>query len=231
MNPPIVDTIDPVIVLGGGVSDAQDLKTALTLAPTCVAADSGAHLALSLNVELAAVIGDMDSISDQARAQIPAERFHHIAEQDSTDFDKVLRHVRAPLIVALGFSGGQMDHSLAALNTLVRYSHRQIVLLAEKDVIFLCPKLWSMDLPADTRLSLFPMGPVTGRSEGLRWPIDGIDFAPGGRSGTSNRVSGKVRLEMAAPRMLCILPRAFLVQVIQCLLRLPDPARWPAPAE
>jgi thiamine pyrophosphokinase len=62
------------------------------------------------------------------------------------------------------------------------------------------------------------MGPVRGTSRGLAWPIDGIDFLPGGRLGTSNRVEGGVvELTMEAPLMLVILPRAALGAAISAL--------------
>ena len=65
-------------------------------------------------------------------------------------------------------------------------------------------------VPGD-RLSLFPLTQVRGRSLGLHWPIDGLDMAPDGRIGTSNRVSeARVRLEFDQPGMLVILPRARL---------------------
>lgn len=201
---------------------------AMSLAPTCVAADSGAQVALDMGVDLAAVIGDMDSISEGARAQIPQARFHQIAEQDSTDFDKALRHVSAPVVIAVGFTGGQIDHALAALHTIVSRHNRSIVLLGKQDVVFLCPKEILLPMAAGTRISLFPMGPVTGTSTGLHWPIDGIDFAPGLRSGTSNRATGDVHLEFDAPQMLCILPRRFIAPVVSLLCALPDHVRWPA---
>ncbi|ABG31525.1 thiamine diphosphokinase [Roseobacter denitrificans] len=222
-----VETTKPLTLIGGGEATADDLASALALAPTCVAADSGAHLALEAGVDLAAVIGDMDSISASARARIAPQRFHHIAEQDSTDFDKALRHIKAPLIIAVGFSGGRVDHGLAALNTLVCRADRHVVLLGAQDIIFLCPPAFQVPTPEGTRVSLFPMGAVQGRSEGLFWPIDGIDFAPGARTGTSNRATGPVSLEMDAPVMLCIMPRAFLQPVVQALSAT---RRWPAPA-
>ena len=52
-----------------------------------------------------AVIGDFDSLSDLGRAAIPATRQHVIPEQDTTDFDKALRSIRAPFVLGLGFSG------------------------------------------------------------------------------------------------------------------------------
>ena len=64
-----------------------------------------------------------------------------------------------------------------------------------------------LTLPVGSRFSLYPLGPVTGRSRGLRWPIDGLLLEPWGMIGTSNEVSGPVRLEVDQPRLLVILPR------------------------
>ena len=229
MNFPLLETGLPLTVIGGGDIDSDALQCALSLAPICVAADGGADTALSANVELAAVIGDMDSISEAARAQIPHNRQHLIAEQDSTDFDKVLRSVAAPLVVAVGFTGGRIDHELSALHTLVAKADRLVVLLAREDIIFLCPSVLSLPLPEGTRVSLFPMRAARGRSRGLHWPIDGIEFAAGLRSGTSNRATGHLHLEFDEPGMLCILPKRFIRPVVSALLDLPTHARWPAP--
>lgn len=229
MTEAIVTSTRPVTLVGGGEADARDLETALALAPICVAADSGAHLVLETGVALEAVIGDMDSISDAARARVPPERIHAIAEQDSTDFDKALRNIAAPLVVAIGFTGGQIDHGLAALHTLVRRPDRPVVLLGGADVVFLCPPALRLPVPDGARVSLFPMGEVRGRSRGLFWPIEGIGFAPGRRAGTSNRATGDIEIEMDAPAMLCILPRDFIRPVVSALLSVPETARWPAP--
>ncbi|HLQ20104.1 MAG TPA: thiamine pyrophosphokinase, partial [Tabrizicola sp.] len=55
-------------------------------APLVVAADSGADRLLRFGQLPEAVIGDMDSISDRARMQIPPERQYLVAEQVTTDF-------------------------------------------------------------------------------------------------------------------------------------------------
>lgn len=226
----LVQRSDPVTLLGGGDATQEDLALALTLAPTCVAADSGAHLAVSAGIDLAAVIGDMDSISQAARTAIPPARLHHIAEQDSTDFDKALRNISAPVIVAVGFAGGRIDHELAALHTLLVRCDQSVVLLCKEDIVFLCPPVFALPMPAGTRVSLFPLVPVRGQSQGLAWPIDGIDFAPGRQSGTSNRATGDLRLGMDSAGMLCILPRDFIQRVVSVLSDVPGHGHWPARA-
>ena len=106
-----------------------------------------------------------------------------------------------------------------------------VVVLTEKDVVFHCPKSIVLGLGVGTRVSLFPMKTVMGRSTGLQWPIDGLEFAPDGQIGTSNRASAaSVTLEMDGTGMLCVVPRAFIQQVVSALLALPERARWPVPA-
>lgn len=231
MNNKIIHEIKPVTLIGGGAVGAGDLETALALAPTCVAADSGADVALQAGVTLAAAIGDMDSISPESVAQIPTDKFHKIPEQMSTDFGKALRNISAPCIIAVGFSGARIDHQLGVLHTLVMYPDVACVVLGAEDIIFVCPPRFELPMAPGTRVSLFPMGTVTGRSEGLQWPIEGLEFAPSVMSGTSNCATGDLKLWMEATCMLCILPRRFLAAVTKRLAGLPSDARWPARAE
>ena len=223
MNPPIVDSPVGITLIGGGPVTAAQLTRARRFAPRIVAADSGADRALQLGVLPEAVIGDMDSIHASTRAQL-ADRTFAINEQDTTDFDKALRSIRAPFVLGLGFAGARVDHGLAVLNGLVRHPDRPCLILGPRDVTFLCPAELRLNLPPGTRFSLFPMGRVTGRSTGLRWPIDGLDFGPDAMIGTSNEVSGPVHLTMAAPRMLAILPVRYLPEALRGL-GLPSSAR------
>lgn len=218
MLPQALHSSAPITILGGGAISPDVLSRALALAPTLVAADGGADTALAAGHMPAAVIGDFDSISASARAAIPRDRQHPVPEQDSTDFEKCLRAVEAPLFLGLGFLGPRFDHALAALNTLARHPDRRCVLLGETDICFLCPPALALDLPAGSRLSLFPVGPVSGESDGLRWPIDGLAFAPGGRIGTSNEVTGPVRLRLDRPAMAMILPEGALETVVASLM-------------
>lgn len=206
----------PVTLIGGAPLDPDDLTQALALAPVVAAADGGADTALANGLVPQAVWGDFDSISEHARTQIPPESLHRVSEQDSTDFEKCLARIRAPLVIGLGFSGARQDHFLAALSTLARRIGPPVILLAGDDIITLAPPQIALDLAPDTRLSLFPMAAASGRATGLQWPIDGLDFAPDGRVGTSNRATGPVTLRIDGP-MLLILPRAQLPHLVAAL--------------
>lgn len=220
IEPIIVNSPDPVTLLGGGEATAVELAEALSLASCLVAADGGAALALSAGHMPQAVIGDMDSLPHTTRSAIPPERLHPIPEQDSTDFDKALRSISAPFVLGLGFLGLRVDHQLANFSVLVQRLHPPCLLLGAHDVIFAAPPDLDLtfDLAPFSRVSLFPMAPVTGWSDGLEWPISGIPFAPAGRIGTSNRaVQARVTLRFDAAGMLVILPRAALVSALAVL--------------
>lgn len=218
MKAHLVQSSVPVTLVAGGPVGRRDLALALRRAPCLVAADGGADRALAAGRVPDAVIGDLDSISAEARDRL-GDRLHHVAEQDSTDFDKALRNIDAPFILALGVAGARIDHGLAVMNALVRHDGPPCFLIGPEDVVFHATSVRLRMKPGD-RLSLFPMARVTGRSDGLRWPIDGLDFAPDGRVGTSNEVSDRdVGLDFDGPGMLVMLPRARLDAAISSSAR------------
>ena len=211
-----------VTLLGGAGTTASGLRAALERAPVLVCADGGADHALALGWMPDAVIGDFDSLGQAARARISPDRLLHVPDQDTTDFDKCLAHVAAPMVLALGFTGGRLDHTLASLATLARNPSRRVLLLGAEDVALLAPPALSVDLPPGMRLSLFPMAPVTGRSTGLEWPLAGLEFAPAGIIGTSNRVAARrVVLQFDAPGMMLLLPPDALDPVLESLRMAP----------
>jgi len=219
MNHPIVESSEGVTLVAGGPVTRRDLVFALARAPRLVAADGGADRALSKGYTPEAVIGDFDSLSDAARLAVGPAGLHHISEQESTDFDKALRNIAAPFVLALGVAGARIDHGLAVMNVLVQRAGRICVLIGPQDVVFHAPPALRLRLKVGERFSLFPFRPVTGRSTGLRWPIAGIDFAPGGMTGTSNEVSKpEVELYFDGPGMLVLMPRARLDAALAALL-------------
>ncbi|WP_417524506.1 thiamine diphosphokinase [Marinovum sp.] len=226
MNDPLISASEPILLAGGGEFRHADLVLAQTWARRAVAADGGATVLLRHGVVPEAVIGDFDSLPEATRAALRPGILHHIAEQDSTDFDKCLRNIKAPLILGLGFLGARVDHQLSVFNRLAARPDRPCILIGREDVVFHAPPRLTLELAVGTRVSLFPMQLVTGQSTGLRWPIGGLDFAPGGRVGTSNESSEpRVDLAMDGPGMLVILPRDCLAAAVRAVQ-----AQGPAPS-
>lgn len=228
MSEAICQSSDPVALLGGGQATASDIAEVLNIAPKLVAVDGGLVTALAAGVTPLAVIGDMDSAPPDALKQIPKARQHRISEQQSTDFDKALRHVDAPVVIGAGFSGMRIDHQLAAFHTLLVRADRPCILLAQEEIVLIAPPEVALDMQAGEVVSLFPLVPVAGRSTGLEWPIDGLAFDPARIVGTSNRALGPVTLQMERAGMLLILPRRYLKPLVAHFVQ--GGARWPVHA-
>ncbi|WP_368073683.1 thiamine diphosphokinase [Haematobacter massiliensis] len=217
MSEPVLTATSGITLLGGADISPSLLERALSLAPVVVAADGGADRGLALGVRPELVIGDLDSLSRAGREAM-GNAVLEVAEQDTTDFEKCLQRLAAPFVLGLGFLGGRLDHALAALTVLTR-APMPVLLIGEEDVVFCAPSTLTLHLPVGTRFSLYPLAPVSGQSEGLVWPIDGIDFAPAGRVGTSNRTAAEVvRLSFTGPGMLVLLPREVLRPALSALL-------------
>ena len=207
MVDPIVHVPSPVTLLGGADLDDTDLNICLSVAPSVVAADGGADHALRAGLTPLAVIGDMDSLSDAARDRFAAV-LHRVAEQDTTDFEKCLTRLRAPLVMAAGFLGGRLDHTLAALGVLARLRAHHVVMVAGDDICVLLPpgdSTWHLT-PGD-RAALLPLGRAVVSTAGLVWDLDRRDLAPDGTVSSSNAVAQReVRLSVSGP-VLLTLPR------------------------
>lgn len=209
----------PVLLIGGGPVGPLQLKEAQRFTNEVVAADGGADTADRLGVPLSAIIGDMDSAQPEVLAKY-AGRVLHDPDQNTTDFEKCLKHIDAPLIVGIGFLGGRLDHELAALNALAKTPEQKVVLLGEENVVFRSPELLELSLPKGVSISVFPMGQVTGlHSEGLQYGLDGLMLASEGRVGTSNMASAEHQvIEVAQGSLLVIIPRRYLPEAISALV-------------
>ncbi|MXU65531.1 thiamine diphosphokinase [Oceanomicrobium pacificus] len=210
---------EPVTLLGAAPIDDRALDLATQVAPEVIAADGGANLAAERGLALKAIIGDLDSMVNAKNWQKSGTTVHHLTDQVSTDLEKCLYSVDAPLYLGVGFLSGLLDHTLAAMHALVAYPHRNLVLIGPHEICFLAPLELELDLPAGMRLSLFPLAEVSGtRSDGLVWPIDGLTLSPLTRIGTSNAVSERpVRIGIDRRALVVILPRAALGSVLAAL--------------
>ena len=152
---------DGITLVGGGAPSRAALTRALAVAPHLVAADGGADAALDLGFTPDLAVGDFDSISEAARAVLGPDRLRHDPDQESTDFDKVLAAVDAPLILGVGFSGARLDHTLAAMSTLAKIgeSSRSTATLTSEASIRSAPNRAKISSP--WRATTMPNGRVT----------------------------------------------------------------------
>ncbi len=226
----IVHSKDIVTLIGGGDVSATDLETLRAHKNTVVAADGGARHAVAAGVAPHAVIGDFDSLETHVRASLPADRLFQFPEQDSTDFEKCLSRISAPLVLALGFMGPRTDHQLATFHGLLRTAHQPCIVIGAHQIVCLCPPKIAFSADEGDLVSAFPLGAAQAESTGLEWPLKDVPLAPGQMVGTSNRATGgTVTIECVTANLLLILPRSKLESLTSALLSATE--RWPVPAE
>lgn len=213
----IIEQNYPIGLVGGGEIHEGDFSDSSQFVQEYVAADGGAGAILDQNLIPCALIGDFDSVSEDVLGRIPKERIHQIREQDSTDFEKCLSMIEAPLIVGLGFLGARVDHELAVFAALCQFAEKRVCLLGKEDFVFLCPPKIVLPLASAERVSLFPVAPCQAKSEGLQWPLDGLPLGPLMQIATSNAALGTVTITVDEPVLLVILPRALFPQIAPLL--------------
>jgi thiamine pyrophosphokinase len=213
----IVHNAQSVTLLGDGAARETDLLAALEIAPVLICADGGGNRAMRWGHCPCAIVGDLDSANLKLAANKDILVFE-VADQSTTDFEKCLDIVPQKLVLAVGFLGKRVDHQLAAFNALSKYRGQPIILIGKKDVIFRVPDYFDMNVGAGSRVSLFPMSQVLARSSGLKWALDGLDFAPNGQTGCSNAaLGGQLSIRIDQGDMLGVLPRALLPNLVAAL--------------
>lgn len=180
----------PVLLVGGAGVDEATLRSDTFSHWPIIAADGGANALREFDILPTAVIGDLDSLTDHEYWQANT-RVVEISEQDTTDFEKCLYSVNAPLLVAIGFTGRRFDHTLVSLHLLQKYTPAvNLVLLTGQDVCFAACGNLQLQLPVGSRFSLYPLSrSVFISSVGLEYPLDGLVLEQGQLIGTSNRVT------------------------------------------
>lgn len=180
----------PVVLMGGGEVSKPLLQSAELVGWPVIAADGGANALFEFGMVPEAIVGDLDSLEKidywQQQTQVVP-----IAEQNTTDFEKCLYTVKAPLIVAVGFTGKRFDHTLVTLHLMQKYVDRvKLLLVTDEDVCFAWCGDLQLSLPVGSRFSLYPLSKTTFiKSSGLEYPLDGLTLEQGRLIGTSNGVS------------------------------------------
>lgn len=210
----IVSTDSPVCFVGGGQISQTALTADFPNVTSFVGVDGGADHLLAAGISPAAVIGDFDSLSDQARATF-SNVLCHVSEQETTDFEKALIRVAAPLIYAVGFTGGRLDHTLGVLNVMARYADRRVFLVDHDDVSFVISQsLDNLMLPAGDRISLMPLDEVQVSATGLRWPLSDFAMHPVRRTSGSNTATGDPISIRTNGALLVTVSRAHLARAV-----------------
>lgn len=202
--------VKAVVITGGAAPPHHAVRAHLKNCDLVIAADSGLQTARGYKASVDVVVGDFDSIRDEAiltQYQASDVRRYPTAK-DETDTEIALdaaREAGADDIVLVGGGGGRLDHLLALVALFERTSH-PAVWITDTAVVRAVDDEFSARGRVGERISFFPLGCDECRmeSEGLKWPLDAVVWRRG-EIGVSNEFSQThVRVRMISGRLLAI---------------------------
>jgi len=212
----------PVLLIGGGEIAWDAFDKVRRHGYPIVAVDSGARYLSERGITADVIIGDMDSLKNPAIYQDNSDMIK-ISEQQSTDFEKALYSLDAPLFIGFGFWGKRLDHSLATLHVMTKYRTDKRVLMVDIVDLFLIPQgAFAMPAKSNTRVSIFPLAPVSFRSSsGLKYPLAGLHMESGTAVGVSNETTEAAFEVVPAPddssNYAVIVPNDLLEDLLESL--------------
>ena len=169
-----------------------------------VAADAGADRLLKYNIIPDQIIGDLDSISDKATTKLE-EWIVSNKNIQKTDLEKATDYAfekGASEIQIIGWSGGRIDHTLAALGLAF---NPRISLIDEHFTVGAIADSKTIEGEECTLFSLMAMPEARVSVTGARWNLQHEKLKMGGR-GVHNEIgtSGKVNIECHSGNLLLI---------------------------
>ena len=187
-----------VILAGRDYTDTSCISGALR----AVAADSGAEWARKSGIQLSAIVGDFDSVSQETldfyKQQDPSCEIVLAAEQEHNDFEKILHYLAERWhgeVRIIGLTGGRIDHTISNLSVMLRFTHRFKGLTAfdpfGSHFFLTSGRTYSFENRIGTIISLMPFGDAEGIvTRNFRYPLSGESLSLGQREGLSNVVIG-----------------------------------------
>lgn len=160
-----------------------------------ICADGAADALLAMRIAPSIVIGDLDSISDEAKGRLGNIPVLCDPDQESNDFEKCLRFALekgAKHILVAGFNGGLIEHTLNNWSVLMKYhSQAHIAVYHEGRYGFMTSGTLRLHTAPGEKISLLPMYEPTITTSGLLWELKGEQLGFGKREGLSNRATGE----------------------------------------
>lgn len=191
------DDQEPALIIANGAACQPELLgQLLEWSPLVVVLDSAMERVMELDIKVDVLLGDFDRDFDPEKyqtEQFPIEIIH-TPDQNKTDLEKAFDYLIArniPAVNVVWATGKRADHTITNITNIIRYRDAlKIVILDDHSKVFLLPKKFEKWYPANTPISLIPIGHVTGiHSTNLFYPLQDDSLTIGLRTGSSNHVA------------------------------------------
>ena len=182
-----------LIVLNGILPSKKRIQSHLKKANLILCANGGADRALAAGIEPDFVIGDLDSVSEKARGNLPKECFILRPSQFATDLEKTLQFAVEKGVTSatvIGITGNRLDHQVCNLNILEKFSDRlEITTLDDTGLgCFVRDKL-TFQGQIGRQVSILVFRKADGiATKGLKYPLDNDTMEWAVNDGLSNEI-------------------------------------------
>jgi len=169
-----------------------------------IAADAGADRLLKFNIIPDWIIGDLDSVSDKTMTKLEEWTITN-KDIQKTDLEKAVNYAiekGATDIQIVGWSGGRIDHTLAALGLAF---NSKISLIDEQFTVQAITDSKTIEGTENTLFSLIAMPEARVSVTGARWNLQQEKLSMGGR-GVHNEIgpTGTVTIDCHSGNLLLI---------------------------
>lgn len=187
-----------LIILNGDPATDLISDDALKRYDYILAVDGALNHLSAAGIAPDAVTGDMDSVRDDILEEFRRQGgvVDHQPEQNSTDFEKAIRHcLRLKVLEAdvIGYLGQRLDHQLAVWDVALRFSRRIrlrfLDSIAESRILRQGGELTFFQR-REHLCSVIPLLPCSGVTlKGFRWPLENAVMRLGTRISCSNEIN------------------------------------------
>ncbi len=178
---------------------------------TLLAADGGANSLYDMNIVPDFIVGDMDSISDEALSKFKkSSEIIHIKRQTDTDVEKCLKFAikkKFTHAVLLGATGNRLDHSFCNLGIVLKYYDKiHVAIIHERSYLAAYSGKVELKTSPGEIISIYGFDEKTKvTSKGLKYQLPNVSLPFGMKESTSNVATGDtVELKITGGKMFVI---------------------------
>ncbi|QEE50936.1 thiamine diphosphokinase [Flavobacterium alkalisoli] len=188
------DDQEPALIIANGAACSRELTDQLLeWSPLVIVLDNAIERVMELGIKIDVLLGDFDGgldIEKYKDLQYPLEVVYS-PDQEKTDLEKAFDYLierKIPAVNVIWATGKRADHTITNITNIVRYRNLiKIVILDDHSKIFLLHQKFEKWYPANTPISLIPIGKVSGIStQNLKYPLTDEELTIGYRTGSSN---------------------------------------------
>ncbi len=209
----IRDQQEPALIIANGEACNNELLgQLLEWSPLIIVLDSAINRVLELGIKVDVLLGDFDVQRTDSEVQLLNEQntkravnlekikeeqypieIVHTPDQNKTDLEKAFDYLIGrgfPAVNVVWATGRRADHTITNITNIVRFRDLlKIVLIDDYSKIFLLPNTYEKWYPAQTPISLIPVGEVTViTTQNLKYELHYESLTIGYRTGSSNEV-------------------------------------------